>query len=43
MSKQKSKPWDEKWEIVKPIGGNGQENTFLVKPKDSTNLSQTFV
>ena len=43
MSKQKSKPWDEKWEIVKPIGGGGQGDTFLVKPKDSTNLSQSFV
>jgi serine/threonine-protein kinase len=43
MSKQKSKPWDEKWEIVKPIGGGGQGDTFLVKPKDSTILSQSFV
>jgi len=43
MSKQKSKPWDEKWEIVKPIGGVGQGDTFLVKPKDSTILSQSFV
>jgi serine/threonine-protein kinase len=43
MSKQKNKPWDEKWEIVKLIGGGGQGDTFLVKPKYSTNLSQTFV
>lgn len=43
MSKQKSQPWDEKWEIVKPIGGGGQGDTFLVKPKDSTILSQNFV
>jgi serine/threonine-protein kinase len=43
MSKQKNKPWDEKWEIVKPIGGGGQGDTFLVKPKDSTILSQSFV
>jgi serine/threonine-protein kinase len=43
MSKQKSKPWDEKWEIVKSIGGGGQGDTFLVKPKDSTNLPQSFV
>jgi serine/threonine-protein kinase len=43
MSKQKTKPWDKKWEIVKPIGGGGQGDTFLVKPKDSTNLSQSFV
>jgi len=43
MSKQKSKPWDEKWEIVKPIGGGGQGDTFLVKPKNSTILSQSFV
>jgi len=43
MSKQKSKPWDEKWEILKPIGSGGQGDTFLVKPKDSTNLSQSFV
>ena len=43
MSKQKNKPWDEKWEIVKPIGSGGQGDTFLVKPKDSTVLSQSFV
>jgi len=43
MSKQKNKPWDEKWEIVKPIGGGGQGDTFLVKPKDSTILPQSFV
>jgi serine/threonine protein kinase len=43
MSKQKNKPWDEKWETIKPIGGGGQGDTFLVKPKDSTILSQSFV
>ncbi|MBD2039746.1 serine/threonine protein kinase [Microcoleus sp. FACHB-672] len=43
MSKQKNKPWDEKWETIKSIGGGGQGDTFLVKPKDSTNLSQTFI
>jgi len=43
MSKQKNRPWDEKWEIVKPIGGGRQGDTFLVKPKDSTILSQSFV
>ena len=43
MSKQKNRPWEEKWEIVKPIGGGGQGDTFLVKPKDSTILSQSFV
>ncbi|MBD1938892.1 serine/threonine-protein kinase [Microcoleus sp. FACHB-68] len=43
MSKQKNKPWDEKWEIVKSIGGGGQGDTFLVKSKDSTVLSQSFV
>jgi serine/threonine-protein kinase len=43
MSKQKNKPWDEKWETIKSIGGGGQGDTFLVKPKDSTNLSQSFV
>jgi serine/threonine-protein kinase len=43
MSKLKNKPWGEKWEIVKPIGGGGQGDTFLVKPKDSTILSQSFV
>lgn len=43
MSKQKNKPWDEKWEIVKPIGGGGQGDTFLVKPKNSTILPQSFV
>lgn len=35
MSKQKNKPWDEKWETIRPIGGGGQGDTFLVKPKDS--------
>jgi serine/threonine-protein kinase len=34
MSKQKNKPWDEKWERVKQIGGGGQGETFLVQPKD---------
>jgi serine/threonine-protein kinase len=43
MSKQKNKPWEEKWETIKPIGGGGQGDTFLVKPKDSTILSQSFV
>ncbi len=43
MSKQKNKPWDEKWEIVKPIGGGGQGDTFLVKPKESAILSRSFV
>jgi serine/threonine protein kinase len=43
MSKQKKKPWDEKWEIVKPIGGGGQGDTFLVKPKESAILSRSFV
>ncbi|MEG4580755.1 MULTISPECIES: serine/threonine-protein kinase [unclassified Microcoleus] len=43
MSKQKNKPWDEKWEIVKPIGGGGQGETFLVQPKDPKILSQTCV
>jgi serine/threonine-protein kinase len=43
MSKQKNKPWDEKWEIVKSIGGGGQGDTFLVKSKDSTISPQTFV
>ncbi|MEG4814908.1 protein kinase domain-containing protein [Microcoleus sp. K5-D4] len=43
MSKPKNKPWDKKWEIVKPIGGGGQGDTFLVKPKDAAILSQTFV
>ena len=43
MSKHKNKPWDEKWETIKPIGGGGQGDTFLVKPKDSTILSQSFV
>jgi serine/threonine protein kinase len=43
MSKQKNKPWDEKWEIVKPIGGGGQGDTFLVQPKDSPIPHQTFV
>ena len=43
MSKQKNKPWEEKWEIVEPIGGGGQGDTFLVKHKDSTILSHSFV
>ena len=43
MSKQKTKPWDKKWEIVKPIGGGGQGDTFLVKPKESAILSRSFV
>jgi serine/threonine-protein kinase len=43
MSKQKNKPWDEKWEIVKPIGGGGQGDTFLVKPKESAILFRSFV
>lgn len=43
MSKQKNKPWDEKWEKVKDIGGGGQGETSLVKLKDSPFLSQTFV
>ena len=43
MSKQKNKPWDEKWEIVKPIGGGRQGDTFLVKPKESAILSRSFV
>lgn len=43
MAKQKNKPWDEKWEIVRSIGGGGQGDTFLVKPKDSTISTQTFV
>jgi serine/threonine-protein kinase len=43
MSKQKNKPWDEKWETIKPIGGGGQGDTFLVQPKDSPIPHQTFV
>ncbi|MEG4408587.1 serine/threonine-protein kinase [Microcoleus sp. MON2_D5] len=43
MSKPKNKPWDKKWEIVKPIGSGGQGDTFLVKPKDSPIWSQSFV
>jgi serine/threonine-protein kinase len=41
MSKQKNKPWDEKWERVKQIGGGGQGETFLVQPKDPKILPQT--
>lgn len=43
MSKQKNKPWDEKWEIVKSIGGGGQGDTSIVKAKDSTFSPQSFV
>lgn len=43
MSKHKNKPWDEKWEKVKQIGGGGQGETFLVHPKDPKILSQTCV
>jgi len=43
MSKQKNKPWDEKWEKVKLIGGGGQGETFLVQPKDPKIFSQTCV
>ena len=43
MSKQKNKPWDEKWERVKQIGGGGQGETFLVQSKDPKILSQTGV
>ena len=41
MSKQKNKPWDEKWERVKQIGGGGQGETFLVQPKDPKIFPQT--
>jgi serine/threonine-protein kinase len=43
MSKQKSKPWDEKWEKVKQIGSGGQGETFLVQPKDPKIFSQACV
>ena len=43
MSKQKNKPWYEKWEIVRTLGGGGQGDTFLVKSKDSASSGQTFV
>ena len=43
MSKQKNKPWDEKWETIRPIGGGGQGDTFLVQLKDSPIPHQTFV
>lgn len=43
MSKQKNKPWDEKWEKVKQIGGGGQGETFLVQPKDPKIFSKTCV
>ncbi|AFZ10812.1 serine/threonine protein kinase (plasmid) [Oscillatoria nigro-viridis PCC 7112] len=35
MVKQKNKPWEERWETIRSIGGGGQGDTFLVKPKDS--------
>jgi len=41
--KQKNKPWDEKWEIVRALGGGGQGDTSIVKPKDFTISPQTFV
>ena len=43
MVKQKNKPWDEKWEIVRALGGGGQGDTSIVKPKDFTISPQTFV
>lgn len=43
LPKHKKKPWDKKWETIRPIGGGGQGDTFLVQPKDSPILHQTFV
>ncbi|MEG4442088.1 serine/threonine-protein kinase [Microcoleus sp. AT9_B5] len=43
MVKQKNKPWEARWETIRPIGGGGQGDTFLVKPKDSPTNDRTFV
>jgi len=34
MSKGKKKPWDDNWQILRPLGGGGQGNAFLVKHRD---------
>lgn len=41
--KNKDKPWDEKWKIIRSLGGGGQGETSLVKPKNPTIPHQTFV
>ena len=43
MVKPKNQPWDEKWEIVRSLGGGGQGDTFFVQSKDSAISAQTFV
>ncbi|NES03267.1 MAG: protein kinase, partial [Okeania sp. SIO2F4] len=36
MSKNKKRPWDEKWEVIAKIGKGGQGETSLVKPKNDS-------
>ncbi|EAW33695.1 protein kinase [Lyngbya sp. PCC 8106] len=43
MSKNKKKPWNEKWETIEQIGGGGQGLTFLVKPKNDSFPTGNYV
>lgn len=43
MVPQKNKPWEEKWKIVRSIGGGGQGDTFLVEAKNAIIPHQSFV
>lgn len=43
MSKNKNKPWNENWEFIDKIGGGGQGQTSLVKPRNDSYLPSQYV